>query len=617
MAMDSITGLNKETNTGGDDLMVLGYLNSWLGPVNENLDSYDIYSSISPVLPSLFHIQNIKFLSDNKDNLDFKRAIMDYGAISVTFPMSIYESHAVSIVGWIDNYYGLDSFGNYAKDVWIFKNSWGSDWGDNGFGYLSFDVDFLSDDIYSNYRAYTFIFDKHENYFKNYQYDYSGLTDYLVCEDSYVYYKNTFNCNENSDYDELLVAFSTYFNSPTNYTVAVYINDNLVLYQSGYSEEGYYTIPFNSMIDIKKDDTFTIVVVNHNEGDNYVPICQASETTVANIKPNNSFFSFDGKQWFDLYNLEDFHEFFYSDYEIANTCQVACIKAFTVSRYSYFVSVDVNKFDSIDVDEKITIDITVSGNQFYFNTLEVINNTLIILTINGKDYYAKIIDGKASLEVNFDKGGVYNLSTYYSNNLFLSYTVEFNFTVNKKSAVLSANDVSKVYGGSETSIVTLKDNKGNLIKEELISFDINGKTTKFKTNAKGQVKISLDLIPKTYLATITFAGNDKYLSAKTTVKIIVKKVTPKLKASKKTFKLKTKMKKYTVTLKDNLNKILKNIKITLTISGKKYVAKTNKKGQAIFKIKLNKKRTYKATVSYAGNDYYNAIRKKVSIIIKK
>ena len=63
------------------------------------------------------------------------------------------------------------------------------------------------------------------------------------------------------------------------------------------------------------------------------------------------------------------------------------------------------------------------------------------------------------------------------------------------------------------------------------------------------------LAPKKYTAKITFNGNANYVKSTKSVKVTIKKATPKLTAKKKTFKVK-KAKKYTITLKTNKKKAL-------------------------------------------------------------
>ena len=55
-------------------------------------------------------------------------------------------------------------------------------------------------------------------------------------------------------------------------------------------------------------------------------------------------------------------------------------------------------------------------------------------------------------------------------------------------------------------------------------------------------------------------------------------------------------------------------KVILKVKGKTYKATTNSKGKATFKIKkLNKKGTFKATVTYKGNKYFKKVSKKAKI----
>ena len=100
-------------------------------------------------------------------------------------------------------------------------------------------------------------------------------------------------------------------------------------------------------------------------------------------------------------------------------------------------------------------------------------------------------------------------------------------------------------------------------------------------------------------------------------KVVIKKSSVNVFAKNKVFNKKLKTKFYSVVLKCNAGKVLKNTGVTLKIKGKLFKAKTNKKGKATFKItKLNKKGKYNAKISFKGSKYYNSAVKYVKIIIK-
>ena len=72
-------------------------------------------------------------------------------------------------------------------------------------------------------------------------------------------------------------------------------------------------------------------------------------------------------------------------------------------------------------------------------------------------------------------------------------------------------------------------------------------------------------------------------------------------------------------------KHLKGKKILFTVNCKKYIAKTNKKGDATVKVRLSKK-TYKSSIKFVGENTYRKkfkifgkffIAKKILEVIKK
>lgn len=72
-----------------------------------------------------------------------------------------------------------------------------------------------------------------------------------------------------------------------------------------------------------------------------------------------------------------------------------------------------------------------------------------------------------------------------------------------------------------------------------------------------------------------------------------------------------------IFLYKNVNKAISKATVYLKVGGKTYKATTNSKGKATFKItKLTKKGTYKATITFKGNTYYNKAVKKATIKVK-
>ena len=186
-----------------------------------------------------------------------------------------------------------------------------------------------------------------------------------------------------------------------------------------------------------------------------------------------------------------------------------------------------------------------------------------------------------------------------------------------KSTELTASSVITTYNVAKKLVVTLKDSD-EVLANKKVTVKVGKISKTLKTNSKGQISVDVSkLTPKAYTASISFAGDNYYSSSSKSVKVTVKKATPKLTAKAKSFKKSIKTKKYSITFKTNKNKAMKKAKVTLKVKGKTYTAITNSKGKATFKItKLTKKGTYKAVIKYKGNSYYNKVTKKVNIKLK-
>ena len=241
----------------------------------------------------------------------------------------------------------------------------------------------------------------------------------------------------------------------------------------------------------------------------------------------------------------------------------------------------------------------------------------ISISLNGINHTATTDEnGKAALAIDLLPGNYPAEISFTGAEGYLHSSANARIIINKIDSQIIAPDISTTYNVAKNLVVTLKDDKGNVLAGQNVIVELNGKVYNKTTDASGQVKISVNLPAGQYSAKITFAGNGIYKSSAKTVKATVKKATPKLTASSKKFKAKSKTKKVTVKFKNNKNKVIKNSIIKLTVKKRTYKAKTNSKGIATFKVKLTKKGKYHAVFKYAGNSNYKSVSKKIRITVK-
>ena len=245
------------------------------------------------------------------------------------------------------------------------------------------------------------------------------------------------------------------------------------------------------------------------------------------------------------------------------------------------------------------------------------------LKINNATYTEILESGRVSFTLSNLPAGAYDAIIIYDGGLnHNNESKSIKFNVFKLNAVIVAFDKSYVinYGGKYS--ITLKDEKGSVFAGQRVTFTLNGKAMgSAVTDAKGVATIALTA----NMLKAAKAGNKNLIvkltssnyQATKTVKITVSKEKTKIAAKKKTFKKAQKVKKYTITLKNSKGKAVKKVQVTLKVKAKTFKAKTNAKGKAIFKIKkLTKKGTFKAKITFKGDNYYLKTTKNVKIIIK-
>ncbi|WP_373485871.1 lectin like domain-containing protein [Acetobacterium malicum] len=331
-------GFDYGLDQGGNAAMAIAYLARWSGPVSESSDPYG--SSQKTGLVPTYHVQQVEYLPESADAI--KAALMDTGAVYTSIYAGAFDSasyynqntsalyytgyatidHDVVIVGWDDNYdrsnFSMTAPGNGA---WIVRNSWGTDWGEAGYFYLSYYDSYagVNPTAFNNAEATT-------NYSRSYQYDPLGKTSARGYDtgDRTSWGANIFTAAAS----ENLTAISTYALSPnTTAEIRIYTNVSPGAPTSGqlratqtasFANQGYYTVDLNTPVNLTAYQNFAVVIKYRTPQTDYAIPMEAPQfgySSGASANSGESFISADGSSgWYDTGYNDDSN---------------VCIKAFT------------------------------------------------------------------------------------------------------------------------------------------------------------------------------------------------------------------------------------------------------------------------------------------------
>ena len=552
----------------GTGLYGTSYLLSWLGAFPKDYDSYDELGKISPVIISdeCVHVQDIMIIPNNVT--DVKSAILAFGSVDANiYAQSTFDesspyyypktysqycnetmrpSHAISVVGWDDNF-SKDNF--YIKPegdgAWICKNSWGTEWGDKGYFYVSYYDKSLCIGNITDYNFMAMVLANNETYDKNYQHAITWDGDFY---NKSGIYSNKFIALGN----DALAAVGTYFESEgINYTIQIIVNDEIVLTQKGVSPFfGFHTIPLDENILLTKGDEFYVVIASKS-----VPFIENSDTRVH--YDYNMTFVYENNQWIDFIKKGN----------------IAFIKAYTKDLAIYTKDL-----------------VKVYKNDSMFEANIAVANETVIFEINGMNY-TRFSDenGTARIAINLNPGN-YTIKTTFNDT-----TVENNITV---IPTLLGDNLVKYFRNASQFYVTLVDTAGNPVAGKNITMNINGVFYNRLTNENGTAKLNINLLPGEYILTATDPLTGLMVSYNITV-------LPTLIGNDMEMKYKDGS-TFNAMVLDGQGKPLANADVTFNINGVLYTRTSNSEGIAKLNINLMAGK-YIITSMYDGMAIANTI----------
>lgn len=330
-AVDHMTMHNSfllNQNEGGEYTMSMAYLLAWQGPVLESEDPYGDGYSPDHLKPQK-HVQEIQLLAP-KDYEAIKRAVYQEGGVqsSLYTSMRDYESgsvyynrgtnsycyignekpnHDSVIIGWDDNYprenFNMDLGGNGA---FICSNSWGKDFGDQGYFYVSY----YDSNIGMNNIVYTGV-EPVDNYDTIHQSDLCGWVGQIGYGRDEAWFSNVYKAGAGE-----MLAAAGFYATEQNTEYEIYLARHLpeagdpgmekaldsrtLLVRGSLDHAGFYTVPFKDKIPLEAHERFAVIVkiktpqtvhpvaIEYDAGDGIARV---------DLKAGEGYLSYNGSVW--------------------------------------------------------------------------------------------------------------------------------------------------------------------------------------------------------------------------------------------------------------------------------------------------------------------------------
>jgi C1A family cysteine protease len=303
-------GFDWGPDDGGNTWISEAYLSRFSGPINESDDPYANMGSTDSVTgPVQDYVREmLRFDTDS----EIKNAIMTYGALDTSmywtdssyrssdctyyYSGSVSQNHDVTIVGWDDTKVTAGGTG-----AWLIRNSWGTDWGDGGYFWLSY-ADTEGGNAAESFGSAV----SSSNYSKAYYWDTYGNVSELNTSYAFNKYTTTSACLLKS------VGFFTEADS-ASYTITIYdtyssgkLSSPLATISGTETYAGYHTVDLSSAVSLASGNDF-YVYLHLTNGGTYpmaVDYAYSGYDSSSTASSGQSYYSMTGTGWTDLTTLD-------------------------------------------------------------------------------------------------------------------------------------------------------------------------------------------------------------------------------------------------------------------------------------------------------------------------
>ena len=458
----NISGYNRNANDGGNYSYVASYIFRGDGAILESDFPYILpwSSNYAPIdissMPSKKPVFSVDdYLSDytsstcTSDRIEeIKSYVREYGAVGATInssngwtsldqhyfinTRSDYTDHAITIVGY-DDRISKDNFAYASRDgAFIVKNSWGEEFGDNGYFYISYDDLRICRNITGfkgiSVNEYDHVYNASDT-----------LANTSFYSPNYIYLSTKINVTGSEYLDK--VSFEILKGTPYE----VYLSkDNNLNSSSSWTKLASGTSNHEGVISVKfskiKLTSAATIIVKFNKSGYVVPLmCKSTISTdkhyYMQISKNINYYSIDGSTWNDFYNAG------------AGTLMSCEPVIYAYTSNENHVSGTLNN-----------IYVSSSSNKVYVNSSDYFNI----------DFTSSNIDYKELISINIYKDGI-KANEYFDIDKSI---------INKNYYKLKVNSSTR----SGTYVVTLKYKDS----QKSISFEVHDKLTSntFKIEGK-------------------------------------------------------------------------------------------------------------------------------------